>query len=59
MNKHPIIVYWIGTGKTRYYESIILCAQELKTSTSQIKRLLNSGKIYNSKMGYCYLEDAL
>lgn len=59
LKRHPVIVYWEKSGKTEYYDSIKECAQALKTSTSQIKRLLFSGKSYKKFSDQCTIDDSI
>lgn len=59
MRNHPVIVFWISTGKTESFSSIKECAGSLQTSTSQIKRLLKSGSIFRRGERYCIIDDDL
>ncbi|NQT60167.1 MAG: hypothetical protein HQ557_14380 [Bacteroidetes bacterium] len=56
MAKRPV-VYWERSGKTEQYETIKYCAVALHTSTSHVKRLLETGKIFLRDRDLCTLDE--
>jgi len=59
LKRHPVIVYWERSGKTESFESIKSCADSLKTSTSQIKRLIKSGNSFKRGNDYCIIDESV